>query len=382
MTQEVTTTSWGKRIINAFWGALFGIALILGAFFLIFWNEGNGLHTSQALEQTEKVLITVPNKPIDPKNNMRVIYTSGFATTENILSDKLLQVSEKAIQLNRKVEMYQWNEKVETKTEKNIGGSEQEVKTYSYNKEWSTNLIDSTEFKEQTGHENPSSMRIRSEIQYANKVTLGDFILPSNLIKQINTAKNVDFDKVNIQELKNRFNKSVHLQNEQLYIGEDEQTPQIGDIKVSETAVYPQDVSVIAQQSDNKLQAYMAPSGHAVSLLETGQMSPEEMIHNAKVQNSMMMWLLRLAGLVMLIIGLALIMSPIAVLADFIPFFGSLVGFGTGFIAFTIGLCLWIIAIAIAWFVVRPLISACIILVSIVCGYLFFVYKKRGSLKK
>jgi len=382
MTQEVTTTSWGKRIINAFWGALFGIALILGAFFLIFWNEGNGLHTSQALEQTEKVLITVPNKPIDPKNNMRVIYTSGFATTENILSDKLLQVSEKAIQLNRKVEMYQWNEKVETKTEKNIGGSEQEVKTYSYNKEWSTNLIDSTEFKEQTGHENPSSMRIRSEIQYANKVTLGDFILPSNLIKQINTAKNVDFDKVNIQELKNRFNKSVHLQNEQLYIGEDEQTPQIGDIKVSETAVYPQDVSVIAQQSDNKLQAYMAPSGHTVSLLETGQMSPEEMIHNAKVQNSMMMWLLRLAGLVMLIIGLALIMSPIAVLADFIPFFGSLVGFGTGFIAFTIGLCLWIIAIAIAWFVVRPLISACIILVSIVCGYLFFVYKKRGSLKK
>src|SRR5438445_11893856 len=131
MVQEITTTSWGKRIINAFWGAIFGIALLCGAFFLIFWNERNGLHTAQALEQTEKVLISVPNKPIDAKNNRRVIYTSGLATTENILSDKLLHISEKAIQLNRKVEMYQWKENIETKTEKNIGGSEQEVKTYN-----------------------------------------------------------------------------------------------------------------------------------------------------------------------------------------------------------------------------------------------------------
>jgi len=65
-----------------------------------------------------KVLISVPNKPIDSKNNRQVIYTSGLATTSDILSDKLLQVSEKAIQLNRKVEMYQWKENVETKMEK------------------------------------------------------------------------------------------------------------------------------------------------------------------------------------------------------------------------------------------------------------------------
>jgi len=382
MIQEVTTTSWGKRIINAFWGALVGIALIFGAFFLIFWNEGNGLHTSQALAQTEKVLISVPNKPIDPKNNMHAIYTSGLATTEDILSDKLLQVSEKAIQLNRKVEMYQWNEKVETKTEKNMGGSEQEVKTYSYNKQWSTDLIDSSNFKEQAGHENPSSMLIQPEIQYANKVTLGDYILPSDLIKQINSPKNVDLNKVDIQELKNRFNKSVHLQSDQLYIGEDDQTPKIGDTRVSETVVYPQNVSVVAQQSGDTLQEYMAPAGHGVSLLEMGQVSPAVMIHNAEVENRIVMWLLRLAGLIMLIIGLALIMSPISVLADFIPFFGSLVGFGTGFIAFTVGVCLWIIAIAIAWFIVRPLMSVCIIIVSIVCGYLFFAYKKRGPTKK
>src|SRR5579862_3463810 len=154
MVQEVTTTSWGKRIINAFLGVIIGIALIIGAFYLIFWNEGNGLHTAQSLEQTEKVLISIPNKPIDPKNNNQVIYMSGLATTEDILKDTLFNVSEKAIQLNRKVEMYQWKEDVETKKEKQLGGSEQEVKTYTYHKEWSTDLVLSNKFKDQAGHEN------------------------------------------------------------------------------------------------------------------------------------------------------------------------------------------------------------------------------------
>jgi hypothetical protein len=380
--QEITTISWGKRIINAFWGALFGFVAIFTAFFLIFWNEGNSLHTAQALKQTEKILIPVPNSPIDPKNNMLVIYTSGLATTENILTDKLLHVSEKAIQLNRKVEMYQWKEDVETKSEKQVGGSEQEMKTYHYNKQWSQYLIDSTEFKEQSGHENPSSIPLKSEIQYANKVMVGDYSLPSHLIKQISGDKSVDLSKINTGELKKRFKKSIQLQNEQIYIGDDEQTPKIGDMRVSETAVYPQNVSIIAQQSGNTLQAYVTPAGRAVSLLEMGQLSPQEMIQNAEAQNRTIMWLLRLATLGMMMAGLALIMNPIGVLADFIPFVGSLIKFGTGFIALIAGFCLWIIAIAIAWFAVRPLMSVCIIAISVACGYVLFAYRKRRAIKK
>lgn len=376
MVQEITTTSWGKRIINACWGVLIGLTLIIGAFFLIFWNEGNSLHTAQALEQIQKIITSVPNKPIDEKNNGKVIYITGLATTENILSDKLLKLSENVIQLNRKVEMYQWKEDVETKTEKNMGGSEQDVKTYQYNKQWSSDLIKSSDFKEQNGHENPSSMSIKSEIQYAKKVTLGDFKLPTELIKQISGDKIVELDKVNTDELKNHVNKPIHVQTDQIYIGEDEQAPKIGDIRISVTAVYPQDVSIVAQQSVNTLQAYVPPAGHPVMLLEMGQHSSEELIHNAAVENRIMMWTLRIASLAMLIIGFALIMSPIAVLADFIPFLGSLVGFGTGFIAFTLGFCLWFIAMAIAWFAVRPMMSASLIVAAIICGCLFFVYKR------
>jgi hypothetical protein len=377
MVQEVTTTSWGKRIINAFWGVLFGIALIIGAFYLVFWNEGNALHTQQALEQTSKVVIPVANTPVDAKNDMRAIYFSGTATTDNILMDKILTISEKAIQLNRKVEMYQWVQETETKTEKQVGGSEQEIKTYTYKKQWSPELINSSDFKEQAGHENPANMPLKSKVQYASVVTVGDFTLPNELIKQISGDKTVDVSKVDVDGLKSRFNKPVQAQEEGLYVGDDAQAPKIGDMRISVTAVYPETVSVIGQQTGKTVQPYMTKAGHAVFLIEVGQVSSQQMIHEAEAENRAIMWLLRLLSLVMMIIGLALIMAPIAVLADFLPFLGGLVGAGTGFIAFAVGICLWVIGFSIAWFMVRPVMAACFIVLAIVGSFTVVRYKRR-----
>ena len=38
---ETTTKSWGSRIVGSFMGIIVGIILFLGAFPLIFWNEGH-----------------------------------------------------------------------------------------------------------------------------------------------------------------------------------------------------------------------------------------------------------------------------------------------------------------------------------------------------
>lgn len=381
MVQEVTTTSWFGRIKNALIGVFVGIILIIAALFLVFWNEGNALHTAQSLEQTESVLISVANAPIDSKNDMRVVYISGLATTENVLKDKIFNISETAIQLNRKVEMYQWKEEIETKTEKQVGGSEQEVKTYTYKQVWSPDEIDSSEFKEQAGHQNPTVMPIKSKIQYAQDVNVGDFVLPADLIKQISGDKSVDLSNVNLTALKERYKKPVTLQGEGLYMGEDESTPKVGDIRVLITTVLPEIVSVIAQQSGNSLQPYMAPAGREVSLIENGKVSPTEMIHNAQSQNRIMAWMLRAVSLAMMIIGFALIMAPASVLADVIPFLGSLVSFGTTLIAFVAGISLWVIAFAIAWFTVRPLLAIGMIVITIGICYFILARRKKPTLK-
>jgi len=275
--------------------------------------------------------------------------------------------------------MYQWGEKAETKTESQMGGSEKHTTTYTYNKTWSNKLIDSSTFKNQDGHVNPSGMLIHSEKQYAKIVTVGEFLLPNTLITRINKSEPVDLSQINQGSLKTEFNMPVSLANKELYFGQNSQTPQIGDLRLNMTAVYPQDVSIIGQQSGKTLQPYLAPAGETVMLLSTGQVSANQMIDDAKSQNKMMTWMFRLVSLILLIIGFSLIMKPVVILADVIPFLGTLVGYGTGFIAFICGLGLWLIVTAIAWFATRPFVSIGILLIVVAGGYWLIKSRKKGS---
>jgi hypothetical protein len=371
MTEEITTTSWFTRIKDAFLGIFFGIAFIIGAIVLIFWNEGHSLHTAQSLDQTKKALISIPNSPINNQNNLKVVYLSGLATTKENLVDSLLGITLNAINLNRKVEMYQWKQKTETTTEREIGGSEKKTTTYTYNKTWSESLIDSSTFKNPAGHQNPNSMPIQSALHYAKLVTVGDFTLPESLIKEINVSQPVDLDKVDKEALKSKFNKLVNLiNNKELFLGQDSQSPQPGDLRITLTVAYPQTVSIIAQQTGTTLQPYLAPAGQSIILLSTGQHSPEEIIQNAKSQNTLLAWILRLVALGLLIGGFALIMNPLVVLADVLPFLGSIIEFGTGFIAFLCGAGVWLIVTAIAWFATRPLMSVGLLLILVIGGAL------------
>lgn len=381
MTEEVTNVSWFSRLKDAFMGIFVGIALIVGAIVLLFWNERNALNTAQSLEHTQKILISVPNTPLNPQNNLKVIYLNGLANTKDELDDSLLGLKINAINLSRHVEMYQWEEKKENKTESQMGGSEKKTTTYTYHKTWSNQLIDSSNFKTQQGHENPSVMPISSQKQYAQTVNLGDFLLPEALITDIDISKPVDLSKVDKAALSAEFKKPLSMINNQLYLGNNAEIPETGDIRIHVTAVYPQDVSVIGQQINNTLAPYLAPAGETVLLLSTGILTPELMIKEALSQNNLLAWGLRLLSLLMLIAGFALILKPLVILADVIPLIGSIVGFGTGFVGFICGLSVWVIFTAIAWFATRPLLSLSSVGVLIVVAYLLISLRAKKEPK-
>ncbi|WP_131782107.1 TMEM43 family protein [Legionella gresilensis] len=374
--QEVTVQSWGSRLKDSLVGILFGFILIGIAIYLIFWNENHSLIMARSLSEACKVLISVPPSPIDSKNNLRVIYVSGLATTNNKLQDPLLNADLVAIALIRKVEMYQWQQEEKTRTEKQLGGSERTIKSYIYNKVWSENLINSSQFKE-NNYQNPVSMPVHSGRQVASSVTLGDFTLPPALVDKITATTPVDLSQVDLDKLTKQFNKPVRLINNELYLGQDIQNPQIGDLRISLSAVLPQAVSIIAQQVGTTLQAYHAKAGEDVLLLSPGQVSHAGMIREAQDENRMTMWSIRLVTLVMVIMGFALLMRPLAVLADVIPFVGTIIGFGTGLIAVVLGICLWAIFLAIAWFTTRPFFAMGLLIIVVLVIYL--LWKSRAD---
>jgi hypothetical protein len=177
--------------------------------------------------------------------------------------------------------------------------------------------------------------------------------------------------------LQAKLNKSVQHVNDYFYIGNSEQAPTVGDLKVFINEVKPQTVSIIAQQYGNTLQPYLAPAGERVSLIMMGAVPPAAMIHHAETENQMMTWIFRGLTFLGMLLGLSLLMRPVVVLASFIPFLGPIAGFGTGLIAFVGSLLLWSVATAIAWFVIRPVMA--VVLVIAACLIVYAIVQKQKN---
>lgn len=350
---EVTRTSWGGRLKNAIGGIFIGIILIIAGVILLSWNEGRTVKTKRALNEGAGLVVSMDANNLNPANDGKLVHTTGTATTEDILSDDVFGVKENAIHIRRSVMMYQWKEKSETKTQKKIGGSEEKVTIYNYTKEWNSKLLESTDFKNPTGHQNPASMAYESRTTSASTVHLGQFSLSASQIGMIDGYESISISSLDFSSI----DKSSVLDN-YVYIGTGTaQSPEIGDLKISFTRVNPKTVSLVAQQAGNSFSPYLVSNGEKINLLTVGVESAEVMFQNALDSNKMMGNILRLVGFLMLVIGFMLIFKPLSVLADVIPLIGNIVGFGTGILAFLLGLIISLVTIAIAWIAYRPFIA-------------------------
>ncbi|WP_319521607.1 TMEM43 family protein [uncultured Desulfosarcina sp.] len=352
---EVSHTSWGGRIKTSFKGILFGLVLFLGAFPLLFWNEGRAVKRYQTLKEGEGAVVSVAPDRVDPANQGRLVHLSGTADTRETLTDSTFAVSQTALRLKRTVEMYQWKETKSTRTEKKAGGGEKKVTTYSYSRVWSSSLIRSSGFKRRSGHENPGSMPFPSQTRNATNVTVGAFKLSPALIQEIDNWKPVSMDASSPVPAALGSRGMIH--GDGYYRGDDPGNPAIGDVRITFKAVYPGPVSLIAAQQGSSFAPYAAKTGGTISLLQTGTHSAVDMFKTAHFHNRLLTWGLRAGGMLMLFIGLTLLLKPLSVFADVIPFVGNIVAAGTGLIAFVLALFFGLMVMGVAWIFYRPVLG-------------------------
>jgi len=73
-----------------------------------------------------------------------------------------------------------------------------------------------------------------------------------------------------------------------------------------------------------------------------------------------------------------MIFKPLSVVADVVPFIGSIVGMGTGIVAFALSAPLSLVTIAVAWIFYRPILGVALLVVGIgVFVSIFVMAKKR-----
>ena len=366
---EMTEQSWFSRIADSIKGILLGGILFLIAFPVLFWNEGRAVKTAKTINEGARAAVAVSPEAVNPANEGKLVYLTGHAESRATLADPVFGVSAaQAIKLLRKVEMYQWKESSQSKTEKSLGGSSTTEATYTYTKEWSGSVVPSAQFKQAADHVNPSALPYQSNTVATDTVTVGVFRLTPGQITRLSVASPLAIPSTAAlpAELKAKFKVAGNG----FYRGADAANPQVGDVRVSFEVINPEQVSLISKQSGSTFTPYVAHTGKTFDVLREGTFTLAALIEQEKNANSTLTWVLRVMGLLMLFFGVRLILGPLEVLADVIPLLGDLVGAGLSLVALLVAATLGAVTIAVAWIVYRPLLGVALLIVAGGLGYL------------
>ncbi|MBR5902396.1 TMEM43 family protein [bacterium] len=382
---KTTTTSLGSRLGSSLIGVIVGIVLFIAAFPLIFWNEGRAIKRTKTLNEGQQVCVTVDSAQVSPENEGKLIHTSGTVKTGETLSDAMFgQTVSNALSFSRTVMMYQWQEHEKSETKKKTGGSTETKTTYTYTKEWVDHPVSSSSFEKEEGHENPTEWPVEGETWQVGNASLGAFALSAEQIERAGKEEPFKPFVTNNMPLPQGLDASYVRTAEGFYRGADPQSvnpgsPKIGDIKVAFAVTPVCAISMAGAQTGSSIAPYQTKFG-TILLQYNGTMTKEDIFAAAHRDNTILTWLLRVAALLMFFIGLKLIVGPLNVLADILPFFGNIMDFVTGTATFLIALILTLITVAIAWLTVRPVIGIALIVIAVIL--IVLAKKKKKETKQ
>lgn len=113
--------------------------------------------------------------------------------------------------------------------------------------------------------------------------------------------------------------------------------------------------------------------------MRDGSVDARDIFKQEQSSNATWTWLLRLAGLLVVIGGFKSMFSMLYMLFKFLPFLASVVEMGVTMVSGALGFGWSLVVIALAWLFYRPLLSVALLCVAAAAVY--FVWK-RGRDKK
>ena len=395
---EKTETGLGSRLGGSLRGICFGFLLVATGTGLLWWNEGNFVKSGDALTEAQGATQSLGDiNTVNAGLNGKLVHATGLATTKDILTDPVFNVATKAIRLERSVEFFQWTESSKTETQKKADGKEEKVTTYTYSQGWSKSPVDSSAFHAPDARQNKVNtviMPLENHSIQAQDVALGAYRLPAFLVNSISGQTNVavtiptetlealnkqlappaEFtpywqqEQTSWQPDKNPAASPVsmvHTSGSTVYLGISPAAPNVGDVRVTFKEVRPTTVSIMAKLNGDTFEQFIASNGKSVSMLRMGEHSQENMYGSAHSSNETMTWILRAVGVLVVILGVRMVLAPIAVVADVVPLLGNIVGAGVGLVAGLVGLAWSLLVVAVAWLRFRPLVGGIMVGVAV-----------------
>jgi len=368
---EVTRKGWGTRMLESIKSIVVGFLLFIISFGVLYFNEGR-INLSNVAKKSIEVQSTALASTDLGK---QLVSATGLFKSEEKLGDTYFKTDD-YIAIQRDVEMYAWqeDEKSENKTE--MGGSEITETTYTYTTEWTSKPEESKGFKKPGGHYNPP-MAINNISKRVDAAKLGVYDVVMNTIN-LPSYKKVKLSKDNVV-----LSNDLKLSSEDyLFKGKGVLfSPQVGDVRVSYSVVYnPVEKATIfgaIDLQDKSIVPYYVKKNTV--LYRIFGSDRDTAISTMATEHSVMTWMLRLFGFLMMWFGLIALFGPISVILDIVPVLGSFGRVGVGLITFIVSLVLSIVTIIASMIIHNIIALIVIILVSIV---VLVIYLKNKSKKK
>ena len=374
--QEVTKTSYGSRLGRSLKGIVSGLLLFVAATALLWWNEGRAVKTSKMLKSAESVCVDVADvSAVDPGLNGQMIHATAVAKTDETVADPDYGVSVNAIRLAREVEYYQWVEHSQSQTKDKLGGGQETVTTYTYSREWVGAPVNSANFHD-PNYQGSNSVRltVQDKVVSAAKVDFGGYVLPPALANAIPADTPVRLPA----ELAN--GTDTYVSGNVVYYGENPSSPAVGDVRVTFMQADGGEASILAQVTGNTFEAFKHKNGKSLMTLRMGNHSMASMFESEKAANKMLLWVIRILGILLVIAALRMTFSILVTILKVLPPLAKVGEVGVNLVTFIVGLAWSLIIILIAWVMWRPVLAVALaVVVCLLVAYLVSKSKKAAA---
>ncbi|NPU99780.1 MAG: hypothetical protein HPY53_00190 [Brevinematales bacterium] len=371
--EEVTHTGWGGNIKNSFTGFLVGIVMFIAAFPLLWWNEGrvnlaNIAKTSEVAEAGQA-----------GNMNGKFVSVTGEISADNPVYDTVFMKSGKYVVVNRSVEYYAWEEDVHTKTKKNVGGSSDTVKTYTYKLSWQSSPKSVGDFNSSGVNqwENERNVVIKNVVESyssdsfkANTAKIGKWIIDPDNINIDVPGESISLSDKNAKlsgKMKITDGKFIYIP----YLASSTGENNFNDIRISFNGLENgTKMTAFGEANGNSLDSYKYSEDEnepAFSRVLLGDRATA--ISTLNAEHQMLTWILRGVGFLLMWIGLSSLFGPLVSVLNVLPFLGDVGGAIIGIITFVVAAVLSFLTIIISAIfhnIIALIIVAAIIIALIV----------------
>jgi len=406
---EVHHTSFCERLCGSACGACFGLFLICFSIGLLGWNEFDFVRNHATILMVQQDVVEAKCAP-DPSNNGKLVFVSCPVVQMHDFSraypavGKLVNDNMTAIWISANTQIFQYVEEKQSTTSKNsVGGGKTTKTKYKIGQKWVEKAVDESSFHCQSTTQMEcqfpdgglvmvkNSGRIPSGLDFgksyapADSVRIGEnvpksYSLNSELLHKVTKSEPFRFKDDPVLDRR----KGIKQGTTTLAFPQNPGKTTIGDLRVQlEKCATSGSLSVVAKQGEDGklvphvLKKHQQGSMSKINWLLEGEVGKEEFFVEQMNNNSSNTWACRLLGFLLVWLSLYLITKPLEVMPDLIPCIGPLISDIVGCMLcclnFFIAAALSLTAMAVAWFMARPMYGAIILtavatLLACACG--------------